>query len=112
MILTKEIVEELLKENSFEYVSSQKKICYPKLERIFRRLSEGKDLHPIKFAENRIVEGHHRYLCSILLKKTIEMVKGGNNLSHKISYPWNQVMIDEIDWDSPDEINKYQKLFD
>lgn len=112
MEITKEIVEEFLKSHNFLYEPNQHKLCYPKLERIFKRMSENKVFSPIKIGNGKIIEGHHRYICSEILSKDIEVTKGGINLSQKVNFVWSEVVIEDIEWDKDWELRFYRKEFD
>ena len=76
MEITKEIVENFLKSHVFSFQPNQQKLCYPKLERIFNRMAKDREFDPVKEGNGKIVEGHHRYLCSEILARNIEMKKG------------------------------------
>lgn len=112
MVITKQIVEDFLKSHDFPFQPNQHKLSYPKLERIFNRMVQNKDFPAIKEANGKIVEGHHRYLCSEILSKEIETIKGGVNISQQNNYVWSEITIEDIDWDNDWEKRKYQKEFD
>lgn len=112
MEITKEIVEKFLKSHIFSFQPNQQKLCYPKLERIFNRMAQNKKFDPVKEGNGKIVEGHHRYLCSEILSKNIEFKKGGVNMSHQTDYSWNEIIIEDVEWDSEWELMYYEKKFD
>ena len=112
MKITKEIVEEFLKSHVFSYQPNQYKLCYPKLERIFNRMAQDKDFSPVKEGNGKIIEGHHRYVCSEILSKNIETVKGGINLSQQTNYSWSEIILDDNDWDTDWELRFYQRKYD
>ncbi len=69
MQINKKTFEKFIKDHSFYYLPSQSKLSYPKLERILKRMMNDKELPPIKIANGKIIEGHHRYLCGIPQKR-------------------------------------------
>jgi len=67
-------------------------------------------LHGIKFddikvCDNLIIDGHHRYLSSLIVEFDIDRV-----FSHKTSatraIEWNVIELDENDWDTPSDIER------
>jgi hypothetical protein len=109
--ISKEIVEHFLKSHDFSLQPNQNKLCYPKLERIFNRMAQGRDFDPIKEGHGKIIEGHHRYLCSEFLSINIEKKKGGINMSHQTDYSWSEIIIEDCEWDSEWELIYYQKKY-
>lgn len=71
-----------------------------------------KFFRPIKEANGKIVEGHHRYVCSEILTKKIEIIKEGINISMETNYSWSEVIIEENDWDSECDLKSYQRKYD
>lgn len=112
MEITKKIIETFLKSHDFSFQPNQLKLCYPKLERICRRMAKGKEFPPVKEGNGKIIEGHHRYLCSEILSNNIEVKKGGVNISHQTYYSWNEVLIEDSEWDTEWELTYYQKKYD
>lgn len=109
--ITKEEVEKFLSENNFEYVPNQGAVSFPKLQRICTRLSQGKDLSSIKVADGKIMDGHHRFICSKLLGVKINIVPGAKNHTD-VEYRWETMELHSIDYDTQDEIDNYVKEFD
>lgn len=58
--------------------------------------------------ESLIINGHHRYICSLLLKKEIE-ANPWPRPSVIAQYKWNEVDVEIKDWDSIEEIKEYNK---
>ena len=67
---------------------------------------------PIKIANEKIIEGHHRYVCSEILIKKMEIIKGGINISMETNYSWSGVIVEENDWDSECDLKLYEKEYD
>jgi hypothetical protein len=112
MQINKKTFEKFIKDHSFYYLPSQSKLSYPKLERILKRMMNDKELPPIKIANGKIIEGHHRYLCAEYLKKEIAYVKGGVNHTPQIEYFWSEILIEDIDWDQEQDRKLYEKQYD
>lgn len=75
-------------------------------------MANGKKFPAIKVGNGKIVEGHHRYICSQILEIDIEITKGGINLSLQNNYVWEEILIDDFDWDQPWDLKRYQKDYD
>lgn len=112
MEFTKEILIAFLQTHNFEFEPNQTKLCFPKLSRIHSRMANGKIFPPIKVGNGKIVEGHHRYICAQILKINIEIGKGGVNFSLQNDYVWSNIIVEDIDWDQPWELKRYQKDYD
>ena len=84
--LTIEEVRNFIKDNSLNYLAKQPKVSFPILQRIHRRLQNGCNFSPIKIDEGIIVDGHHRYICSMILKRKVEEVPGGENTSKQQTF--------------------------
>ena len=110
--LTKEILIAFLQSHKFDFDPNQHKLCFPKLARIYARMASGRDFPAIKVGNGKIVEGHHRYICSQILKIEIETARGGINMSQQNEYTWAAIIVDDIDWDKPWELRRYQKDYD
>jgi hypothetical protein len=67
-------------------------------------MSCGIKFDDIKTCDNLIIDGHHRYLSSLIVKFNI-----GRVLSQKTSgtrpVEWRIVELDEDDWDTPSRIS-------
>lgn len=105
MILNKELILSKLLEQEEVLTSKQSKISLPILIRICKKMEHNLKFQPIWVSSNNtIIEGHHRYLGSILT---------GYNLDYIPDYPmpkstnlitWNEVEFVEDDWDTPYKI--------
>lgn len=59
-------VRDLLDSGSLELIATQGEICFPILRRICKKMKLGIEFDNIRVNYSRIVDGHHRYVCSIL----------------------------------------------
>ena len=57
----------------------------------------------IKIDDNLIIDGHHRYLASLLANTDLETIPS-NKTSATIVYDWNEVVFDVNDWDTEAKI--------
>jgi len=85
-------------------LATQSKLCIPIIDRLCQKMSHGIKFDDIKICDNLIIDGHHRYLSSLIVDFNI-----GQVFSHKTSatksVEWNAVEFDENDWDTPSKIS-------
>ncbi len=101
-------IQQFLKEGHFELEPSQRRLCLPILKRIIDKLQRGARFTAIHVADGKIVNGHHRYISYTFLKLPIEITNWTKNQGQE-SITWDQVIIDEADWDTPEEIEDHER---
>lgn len=101
--VTKEIIAEFINKNKFKLSSTHKKLCLPVINRIFKKMAAGIKFPGIKVESNLICDGHHRYIASILAHFSLERIPG-NVTSATIAVPWESVIFEDEDWDTPAKI--------
>ncbi len=111
-IITLETVTKFLTDSSLNLEPSQDKVSFPILERIHRRLSNGKKFNPIKVVNGKISDGHHRFICLSILGIDVATIDGTENTTHKVSFKWSDMTLETIDYDTPEEIEAYAKEYD
>ncbi|MCX2584260.1 hypothetical protein [Pedobacter sp. MR22-3] len=99
--LTIEILKEYLNKTETKYSTAQKRLCFAKIKRIYRRVKLGYDFGGIKICSDKmiIVEGNHRYIAYLLAEIEIEFITWIS--SHcDVSKLFRHIEIDEVnDWD-------------
>ena len=70
--ITIEETTALLTNGKITLQPSQAKICFPIIERIFKKMILGIQFQGIKIAGNVIIDGHHRYIASLLAEVSLE----------------------------------------
>ncbi len=63
-------------------------------------MSHGIKFDDIKICDNLIIDGHHRYLSSLITNFSIGQVPSPKTAATK-QVEWNVVEFDENDWDTP-----------
>ncbi len=99
-------VRDLLDSGSLKLVAIQGEICLPILQRIYKKMKLGIEFDNIRVNGSRIVDGHHRYVCSILSEIEI----GINDWpipSTAVNCNWNDVIINEEDYEDAEMILKH-----
>jgi hypothetical protein len=110
--LTYEDVQHFLNQTAFDFLPSQGYLSFPIIQRIHRRLQNGHRFDPIKVTSNGLIsDGHHRYVCLIILGITIDSSKAGKN-HNQLTYHWNKINLERKDYDSLEKIKKFELLYD
>lgn len=93
--------------SSFSLKPTQQKICIPVVNRICKKMPGGVRFSDIKIikAEALIINGHHRYLASVLANYAIEHTEwqAPRNVS---SADWALIEYVDDDWDSVEDIER------
>jgi len=102
--ITAEIIKEFIENNKIPFVATQSKLCIPIIDRLCQKMSYDIKFEEIKICDNLIIDGHHRYLSSLIMNFEI-----GQVFSHKTSatksFQWKLVELDKNDWDTPSKIS-------
>jgi hypothetical protein len=109
--ITYEEVQKFLSEAEFDYQPGQIEISFPIIQRIHRRLQLGNSFSAIKISGERIVDGHHRYICHRLLEIKPETTVGGAN-SHKVEFVWSDVNLTTVDYDDEETKQMFAERYD
>jgi len=101
--ITAEFIKEFIESGKITLVATQPKLCIPIINRMCQKMSYGIKFDDIKIYDDLIIDGHHRYLSSLITDFEI-----GQVFNHKTSatkpIEWNIVEFDENDWDTPSKI--------
>lgn len=69
---TKQQLLNLIKSNKIELISTHNKLSFPVIERIYKKMTLGIKFQGIKIEGKVIVDGHHRYLASLMAEIELE----------------------------------------
>jgi hypothetical protein len=105
-LLSIEQLKEFLNSNEFEFKPIQSKLCFPIIKRIYHKMKLGIPFENINVKDGLLVNGHHRYICSLLLKKEIGINPWQYSLK-ETNLKWSQIEIDQTDWDTKDMIDRH-----
>lgn len=72
--ITKEIILKSLEEKDIQLITTHKRLCIPIINRIYKKMTKGIKFDSIKVCDNLIIDGHHRYVSSILADKKLDQV--------------------------------------
>jgi len=102
--ITAEFLKEFIGSNTIPFMATQPKLCIPIINRLCQKMSHGIKFGDIKICDDLIIDGHHRYLSSLITNFNIGQVFS-NKTSATKSVEWNAVEFDENDWDTPSKIS-------
>jgi len=88
--------------------STQNKLCIPIINRLCKKMSIGLKFDEIKVYGDLIIDGHHRYISSLITGCIIGSVPGLKTLVTR-SYNWSDILFDENDWDTESKILQLNK---
>lgn len=103
-----ETVKKLLNSSVLELTATQEALCLPILLRIYKKMKIGIQFEGIKVKDSRIVDGHHRYICSQLAEVKIEHFEWEIAKS-AVEHDWSKVIIDEEDWENEEDIKVHDQ---
>ena len=98
-----EIVSKFLKEEKIDLKSTHGKLCFPIINRIYKKMSLDIKFPSIKVVDDLIIDGHHRYLASLLAGCAMDRVPSIKT-SATVVFEWNSVVLDADDWDTDAKI--------
>ena len=101
-------LEMSISEMDIQLNSIHKRLSIPIINRIYKKMMNEIKFDAIKVCENLIIDGHHRYVSSIIAKSTLATIK-----SHKTSatkkHEWLKVEFTEEEWDTDYKIEMLNK---
>ena len=107
--INKEAVLKAIEESDNTLITTHKKLCLPIINRIYRKMIHGIKFDDIKVCDTLIIDGHHRYVSSLLANVKLEKVKSSKT-SATIEYDWTAVEFVEEEWDTVDKIKRLNEL--
>jgi len=90
-------------------IATNRKLCLPIINRIYKKMINGIKFDDIKVCETLIIDGHHRYVSSLLANIKLDEAKSSKT-SATIEYDWTEVELVEEEWDTEDKITRLNEL--
>lgn len=94
---------ELMQNGNLTLVSTHERVCFPIIERIAKKMSIGLTFTSISVDGKLIINGHHRYLASLLVGYTLDQVPCPKTAVKK-PVDWKSVKLVDDDWDTDAKI--------
>ena len=104
--ITSEEIKKHITSREIVLVSTHHKLSIPVIKRIYKKMVNGIKFDDIKICGNLVIDGHHRYISSLLAEIEIGKIKSLKSSATK-ECKWNDIEFDENDWDT---ISKIQYL--
>jgi hypothetical protein len=101
--ITIEYIRAYIKSNEIPFIPTQPKLCVPIIKRMCQKMSHGIKFDDIKICGKLIMDGHHRYLSSLIMGVPINSVSS-NKTSATKAVNWSDMEFDENDWDTRSKI--------
>lgn len=100
-----------LKERKIQLKPNQQKISLPIISRMCKKMQRDLKFRPIYVSkENKIIDGHHRYISSIISNFKLEVITDYPSPSEPNSFEWDLVDFVVDDWDSPSKVKMLNEL--
>ncbi len=107
--ITKADVLKALEDSKDSLISTHKRLCLPLIIRMYKKMENGIKFGDIKVSDSTIVDGHHRYVASVLADHYLPVIKSATT-SATMEYDWKDVEFVEEDWDTPEIIQKMNEV--
>ncbi|MFC4477190.1 hypothetical protein [Flavobacterium chungangensis] len=96
-------IKKFIGHNEIALTSTHHKLSLPVIKRMYKKMVNGIKFDDIKIFENLVIDGHHRYISSLLAEIEIGKIKSLKSSATK-EYKWNDIEFDENDWDTDSKI--------
>ncbi len=107
--INKEVILKAFKESEPVLITTHNKLCLPIINRIYKKMINGLKFDDIKVCNTLIIDGHHRYVSSLLANIKLDQVKSSKT-SATIEYDWMEVEFVEEEWDTDEKIKGLNEL--
>jgi hypothetical protein len=93
-----------------KYKSTHNKLSIPIINRIRKKMEYGIKFEPIRVNGDLIIDGHHRYVSSLLANFDDLGVTSYPKISATKEYKWSDVQFLEEEWDTKEKIKRLNEL--
>lgn len=107
--VNKEVILNAIKDSNYILKATHKKLCLPIINRIYKKMINGIKFDDIKVCDRLIIDGHHRYVSSLLANIKLDEAKSSKT-NATIEYDWKEVEFVEEEWDTVDKITRLNEL--
>lgn len=106
--MNKEELQAFLSNETLKLKPRQDKLSLPIIQRICHKMKLNVDFPYILVDDDLIVNGHHRYICSEIMKKPIGINKW-QKPDNAVELDWRNVVVEEIDYDEPEKVIEHNR---
>lgn len=107
--ITNEIILNMIMHGKTNLLSSHAKLSIPIINRIYKKMVNDIKFDDIKICDYLIIDGHHRYISSILADIKLGSVPSYRTLA-TLEYEWINVEFVEEEWDTKSRIKILNKF--
>jgi len=107
--ITVEFIKGFIASNTIDLKPTQTKLCVPIISRICQKMLHGIKFDDIKVCDDLIINGHHRYISSLIVNFDLGQVKSNTTSATKPT-EWDIIEFDEQDWDTSAKIAYLNEL--
>ena len=104
-MVTKEIILQAIQESDFILTPTHNKLCLPIIDRIYKKMKIGIKFDDIKVCDSVLIDGHHRYLGSVVAKMKLDEAKSLKSCA-TTEFDWTAVEFVNEDWDTEEKIQQ------
>ncbi|QHI37517.1 hypothetical protein IMCC3317_28960 [Kordia antarctica] len=102
--ITKEIILKAIKQSNHTLITTHNKLCLPIINRIYTKMVHGIKFDDIKVCDVLIIDGHHRYVSSLLAEIKLDQAKSSKTIA-TTEYDWT-----DVEFDTEDKIKRLNEL--
>ena len=107
--INRDTILEEIEKTDYILITTHNKLSLPIIRRIYKKMINGIRFDDIKVCDNCIIDGHHRFVSSILAGIKLDEAKSSKT-SATIEYKWKSVAFVEEEWDTPEKIQRLNEL--
>jgi hypothetical protein len=107
--ITKKAIKTFLATNYLQFKPTHQKLSLPIINRIYKKMANGIKFDNIKTCDHLIIDGHHRYVSSLIAKVEIKNSKYPKTIA-TIEHEWETVVFTETEWDTEHKIQQFNKI--
>jgi len=107
--ITNELIRNFLDNYSVAFKSTHHQLSLPIINRIYKKMVHGIKFEDIKICDDLIIDGHHRYISSLIAGVKIGITKYPKS-SATITYDWKTIDFTETEWDTEYKIQHLNEL--
>jgi hypothetical protein len=105
--ITKEFIKDFIAGNDCSLKPCQPGISVPIIQRMYSKMKAGIRFADIIVHKGVIVNGHHRYIASLLANFEVGQAEGGK--PGGVVIEWQSVVYEDEDWDQPWQIEEFNR---
>ncbi len=108
-LIDKATILQSIEKSDHIMITTHNKLSLPIIRRIYKKMINGIKFDDIKVCGICIIDGHHRFVSSILAEIKLDEAKSSKTKA-TIEYKWEDVDFVEEEWDTPEEIRRLNEL--